>query len=53
MNFQIGDWVYAADWCYGQIIDIDEDSVWIEFETAGGGGTWAFDVDQVRLAEGD
>ena len=51
MNFQLGDWVYASDWCYGQIIDIDEDYIWVEFDTGIGGGTCSFEHRAVRLAE--
>lgn len=51
MNLQIGDRVYASDWCYGQIIDIDDDYIWVEFDTGTGGGTCAFEHDEVSLAE--
>ena len=53
MDFQVGDWVYASDWCYGQIVDIDGDLISVEFDTAGGGGTWTFEMHEVRLAKGD
>ena len=31
--FEVGDYVYASDWCYGRIIDLDYDGAFIEFET--------------------
>lgn len=51
MKFQIGDWVYAKDWCYGQIVCIDGDLISVEFDTGNGGGTCTFDIDDVVLAE--
>lgn len=51
MDFQIGDWVYASDWCYGQIMDIDGDSALVEFETERGGGSFWFYIDALELAE--
>ena len=53
MNFQIGDWVYASDWCYGQIVAIEGNLISVEFDTRTGGGTWTFEEDEVRLAEED
>lgn len=52
-TFQIGDKVYASDWCYGTIIDIDyaQNLIMVEFETSGGGGTASFSPDDVRLEE--
>ena len=51
MNFKLGDWVYASDWCYGQIVAIDEDLIMVEFDTGTGGGTCTFDADDVVLAD--
>lgn len=53
MDFKIGDWVYAGDWCYGEIVSIDEDNdiIFVEFDTGTGGGTWSFERDEVRFAE--
>lgn len=52
-TFQIGDKVYASDWCYGTIVDIDteRDLVSVEFETSSGGGTASFATEDVRLEE--
>ena len=51
MNLKLGDWVYAGDWCYGQIVAIDDDLISVEFDTGTGGGTCTFDVDDVVLAD--
>ena len=49
-DFQIGDLVYASDWCYGQIVDIDGDFISVEFDTGSGGGTCSFELEEVMLA---
>lgn len=51
-GFLIGDWVYASDWCYGQIVDFNDefDCAVVEFETDRGGGTALFDFDELMLA---
>lgn len=51
MNFKLGDWVYASDWCYGQIVAIEDNLVMVEFDTGTGGGTWTFEADEVVLAD--
>ena len=51
MNFKLGDWVYAGDWCYGQVVAIDDDTVSVEFDTGTGGGTWTFDIEDVVPAD--
>ena len=40
-SFEIGDQVYAGDWCYGQIIDIsfENKEALVEFDTGTGGGS--------------
>lgn len=50
-EFSIGDYVYASDWCYGQIVDITDTEAMVEFETAGGGGCFSFDFDELVLAD--
>lgn len=35
----------------GQIVKLEEDGVWVEFDTYRGGGTWVFDYDQIKLAD--
>lgn len=49
-EFEVGDWVYASDWCYGVIVSIEDDIAVVEFETFGGGGTWSFWLDELTLA---
>ena len=36
-DINIGDWVYGEDWCYGQVIDINDEGALVEYETPGGG----------------
>lgn len=40
--FEVGDWVYAGDWCYGQIIGLDFENreALVEFDTGSGGGSF-------------
>lgn len=52
-DFQIGDYVYASDWCYGQIIDIDGNFITVEFDTGSGGGNCTFEAYEVRFSEED
>ena len=49
-EFNIGDYVYGADWCYGQIIDIDNKGARVEYETAGGGGSFWFHFNELTKA---
>ena len=49
-DFKIGDWFYAHDWCYGQITDIDDEVACVEFETAGGGGSYTFELSDLSKA---
>lgn len=48
MRFNIGDKVYAGDWCEGIIVDIRDDVADVEFETAGGGGCLPFGLDELE-----
>lgn len=51
-EFEVGDWVYAGDWCYGQIAGLtDPDIAYVEFNTGTGGGCMAFDRDELHPAE--
>ena len=47
-EFKVGDKVYASDWCYGTIVDIDGYIVLVEFETECGGGTAGFHLRELR-----
>lgn len=49
-NFEIGDWVYAGDWCYGQIQEIDNDIVYVEYSTVTGGGNFCFELSELQPA---
>lgn len=48
MEFKVGDYVYASDWCYGVIVRIEDNIVDVEFETAGGGGTLPFELSELK-----
>ena len=52
-DFNIGDWVYASDWCYGQIVDIDmkHDTAVVEFDIDSGGGSMSFGYDELQPAD--
>ena len=50
-NFKIGDWVYASDWCYGQIENIEDGIALVEYFTPGGGGCCSFLIDDLQKAE--
>ena len=51
-RFCIGDWVYASDWCFGQIVRINKDNTAdVEFETCG--GTACFGFGDLVLANSD
>lgn len=49
-NFKVGDYVYASDWCFGEIVELCEDHAYVEFETDFGGGTMPFAYDELKLA---
>ena len=48
MGFNIGDKVYAGDWCEGIIVDIRDNIADVEFETAGGGGCLPFRLNELE-----
>ena len=50
-KFNIGDWVYASDWCYGCIIEIEDGSAVVEFDTDSGGGNCSFMLEDLKKAE--
>ena len=50
-NFKVGDWVYASDWCHGQIVYIYDDYAEVEYETVGGGGSCAFRLNELQKAD--
>ena len=50
-KFNIGDWVYGSDWCYGIITDIEDDFAVVEYETDRGGGNCSFMFEDLVKAE--
>lgn len=48
-DFEVDDWVYAGDWLYGQITDIDYDKgeALVEFDTGSGGGSLWFEFGEL------
>ena len=52
-KFNLGDWVYASDWCYGQIVSIDGDIASVEYDTEieGGYGLCSFMLEDLKKAE--
>ena len=50
-RFNVGDWVYASDWCYGVITDIKDDFAVVEFDTDFGGGNCSFMLKDLKKAE--
>ena len=50
-KFNVGDWVYGSDWCYGIITDIEDDFAVVEYETDRGGGNCSFMFEDLKKAE--
>ena len=50
-KFSIGDWVYVSDWCYGQIVNIDDGIASVEYDTGTGGGLCSFMIEDLTKAE--
>ncbi len=50
-EFQVGDWVIAEDYFYGQIMGIDGDIADVEFETEYGGGCMPFYLTELEHTE--
>ena len=50
-KFDIGDWVYGSDWCYGVITDIEDGFAVVEYETDRGGGNCSFMFEDLKKAE--
>lgn len=50
-SFRVGDLVYASDWCYGEIVEINQDEriAYVEFTTGNGGGCLPFGFDELKL----
>lgn len=42
-EFKVGDYVYASDWCYGMIVDLDDDgNALVEYYSAFADGSSSF-----------
>lgn len=50
-RFNVGDWVYASDWCYGCITKIEDGFAVVEFDTDSGGGNCKFMLEDLKKAE--
>jgi hypothetical protein len=50
-EFEIGDYVYAEDWCYGKIVYINEKYAEVDFDTMRGGGSLTFSLEDLKHAE--
>ena len=50
-KFNVGDWVYASDWCYGYITEIEDGFAVVEFDTGSGGGNCSFMLEDLKKAE--
>lgn len=50
-KFNIGDYVYAEDWCYGKIVYLTDKYAEIDFDTMRGGGSLTFSLDDLKHAE--
>lgn len=50
-KFNVGDWVYASDWCYGFITKIEEGFAVVEYDTFSGGGNCSFMIEDLKKAE--
>lgn len=47
-NFKVGDRVYASDWCYGKIVDVEGNLAYVQFETQRGGGCMPFELSELE-----
>ena len=50
-KFNVGDWVYASDWCYGCITEIEDGFAVVEFDTGYIGGNCKFMLEDLKKAE--
>lgn len=50
-KFNVGDWVYASDWCYGCITEIEDGFAVVEFDTGYIGGNCKFMLEDLEKAE--
>ena len=50
-KFNVGDWVYASDWRYGCITEIEDGFAVVEFDTGYIGGNCKFMLEDLKKAE--
>ena len=50
-KFKVGDYVHASDWCHGQIVELDDECAYVEFNEGVGGGCLPFSLDELVLAK--
>ena len=50
-KFKVGDYVYAEDWIYGKIVNIDGKYAEVDFDTMHGGGSLTFELEDLKHAE--
>ncbi len=50
-KFDVGDWVYGSDWCYGFITKIKDGFAVVEYDTFSGGGSCSFMIEDLKKAE--
>lgn len=50
-KFKVGDWVYTSDLYYGQIVEIEGDIAYVEYDTGTGGGCMPFKSGELELAK--
>jgi len=47
-KFSIGDKVYADDWWYGKIVEIEGNTAYVQFKTQRGGGCLPFKLNELN-----
>lgn len=47
-KFRVGDRVYSSDWCYGKIVEIEDNIAYVEFATERGGGCLPFELNELE-----
>ena len=50
-KFEVGDYVYAGDFVFGYITDIEGDTACVEYDTGNGGGSLLFNLSELEHAE--
>ena len=50
-KFELGDYVYAEDWCYGKIVYLTECYAEVYFDTLRGGDSMTFSLTELKHAE--